>query len=214
MKYRTLIRLALAMAAVLTLGACQQITQGPRPLPEQAIGVAQFTQPTHTWDLLAGYIPEGQPKVDEKVLRDLDESFETLLFRQTKRSYISSGASTRCLEMDMRKRNGSTTALETWLDVGRCMKVDLLIVPQILAWKERDGGDMGTFIPSTVTMDIFVIDIVKERVSARYHFEETQENLASNLMNFDKFMERKGKWITARQLAEEGMRTGIKELGL
>jgi hypothetical protein len=33
-------------------------------------------------------------------------------------------------------------------------------------------------------------------------------------LDIDKFVERSGKWLTARDLAAEGMRRGVKELGL
>ncbi len=210
-RYRRIVLLILCAVA---LAGCQKPQQGPTPLPEYTIGVAEFTQPAHKWDLLAGYIPENQPKLDETVLRDLDASFQTLLQQETTREYTSYGASARCLELDMHSSTSSTTALEKWINVGLCMQVDLLLVPQILSWKERDGGEMGAFHPASVAMDIFVIDVRNERALSRFHFEETQESLTNNLMNISKFVERKGKWITPLQLAEEGMRKGIKELGL
>lgn len=214
MKYAQHLCIILLLLAGLILSGCQQVTQGPSPLPEVTIGVAQFTQPQHTWDLLAGYIPENQPKLDSDALHALDSTFEDMLFKQTNRRYTSSGASTRCLELDIQNNGGSQNALEKWVNVGKCMNVDMLVVPQILAWTDRDGGEMGTDHPATVIMDIFVIDINKQRSTSRFHFDETQESLSNNLMNFGKFMNRKGKWITAHQLAEEGMRKGIKELGL
>ncbi len=214
MRYVQHICIVLLLIAGMALSGCQQVTQGPAPLPDISVGVAQFTQPMNTWDLLAGYIPEGQPALDAKVLRSLDESFETQLFRMTSRHYTSAGASTRCLEMDVSKSNASSTSLNKWVNVGKCMGVDLLVVPQILAWSDRDGGEMGTYHPAYVKMDFFLIDVKKERPISRVHFEETQESLANNLMNIDKFVERKGKWITALQLAEEGMKKAIKELGL
>lgn len=214
MRYVHHICLALLLTVAFVLSGCQQVTQGPTPLPEVSIGVAQFTQPHQTWDLLAGYIPDDQPALKQETLTALDEAFETQLFRMTNRRYVTSGASTRCLEMDVSNSNAGSTALAKWVNVGKCMGVDLLVVPHLLGWQDRDGGEMGTFHPAYVKMDIFLIDVKKERPISRAHFEETQESLANNLMNFDKFVERKGKWITALQLAEEGMKKAIKELGL
>ncbi|UZP67915.1 hypothetical protein N1030_02755 [Desulfovibrio mangrovi] len=214
MKLVQRISITLLLLTGLILGGCQKVTQGPTPLPEVSIGVARFTQPLHTWDLLAGYIPEGQAELEDKILRELDQNFETQLFRMTNRRYVSAGASARCLELDTSKKAGSSTALAKWINVGQCMGVDFLVVPQVLQWQDRDGGEAGTYHPAAVTMDIFIIDVARQRASSRFHFEETQESLANNLMNFSKFVERKGKWISAQQLAEEGMRKGIKELGL
>jgi hypothetical protein len=206
--------ITLLLLAGLTLAGCQQVTQGPTPLPEVSIGVARFTQPMHTWDLLAGYVPDDQAALEDKTLRELDDTFETQLFRQTNRRYESAGASARCLELGMSKEDGSSTALARWIKVGECMGVDFLVVPQVLKWQDRDGGEAGAFHPAAVTMDIFIIDVKRQRATSRFHFEETQESLSNNLMNLSKFVARKGKWISALQLAEEGMRQGIKELGL
>jgi hypothetical protein len=58
------------------------------------------------------------------------------------------------------------------------------------------------------------MDVQGQSLVSRYHFEETQQTLADNLLEFSKFVERKGKWITAEDLAREGLYQGIKELGL
>ena len=38
---------------------------------------------------------------------------------------------------------GRRSALATWLDYARRQKVDLLVLPMLLDWQERQGGDMG-----------------------------------------------------------------------
>lgn len=209
-------RLLLSLLIVIggALSGCQKIVQGPEPLPEVKIGVATFSQPTETWQLLAGYIPAGQTKLSGKKLHELDVAFEQLLLRETNRVYTNSGASIRCRELASEKfEEKPGTSLAFWSEVGRCMKVDLLVVPQIIDWQSRSGGEAGTLIPASVTMDTFIIDVRAGRAH-RSHFEETQQSLSENLFTFKKWAARKGKWITAAQLAEEGMRKAITELGL
>jgi len=64
-------------------------------------------------------------------------------------------------------------------------------------------------------MDFYALRVdVEEPSISRFHFEETQESLSNNLLNVKKWFQRKGQWITAEQLAEEGMRQAITELGL
>ena len=49
---------------------------------------------------------------------------------------------------------------------------------------------------------------------SRSHFKEKQVGLSDNLMNFDTFLKRGAKWLTAQELAMEGMQKMIKEFGL
>ena len=95
------------------------------------------------------------------------------------------------------------------------MKVDILIVPQVVDWTPREGGDIGAFQPAGVNMDFYTVRTnIEEPSISRFHFEETQESLSENLLHIKKWFERKGQWITATQLAQEGMRQAITELGL
>ena len=94
------------------------------------------------------------------------------------------------------------------------MKVDLLVVPQMLELRERAGGELGVEKPAKIVMDIFLVDVRNETLIGRSRFEETQTALTSNLLEADKFFKRGGKWISAAQLAREGMVKAVKELRL
>ena len=52
------------------------------------------------------------------------------------------------------------------------------------------------------------------KLVSRSHFKEKQVGLSDNLMNFDTFLKRGAKWLTAQELAMEGMQKMIKEFGL
>ena len=45
-------------------------------------------------------------------------------------------------------------------------------------------------------------------------FEETQQTLAANILDAKKFVSRNGRWLSAIELAQEGLKKGIAELGL
>ncbi|ABB38265.1 putative lipoprotein [Oleidesulfovibrio alaskensis G20] len=208
--------LLVTAAAALLLTGCYSPVQGPMPLPDINIGVAGFTQPTTTAALLAGYIPENQQEVDNQTLRGLDEDFAAILAGATARKYVSSEQGRQCQEIVSAAQQGekSISAFEHWLRVGRCMEVDYLLVPHLIDWHQRKGENMTAASPASVTLDLFLMDVQGQSLVSRYHFEETQQTLADNLLEFSKFVERKGKWITAEDLAREGLYQGIKELGL
>ena len=130
-----------------------------------------------------------------------------LLKTTTHRSYVfipkAGGA-------DPRERNG---ALAHWAKIGKDMGVDLLIVPQILDWRERAGSSAGVTTSAAVNMDFYLIDVREPggALVSRSHFKEKQVGLSDNLMNFDTFLKRGAKWLTAQELAMEGMQKMIKE---
>ena len=90
----------------------------------------------------------------------------------------------------------------------------MILVPQVTEWRELEGSGMGAETPASVTMDFYLIDVKRQQLVGRYHFEETQQNLTDNLLNINKFVNRGGKWVDALTLASEGMRQAVEELGL
>lgn len=207
-----------AVSLVLLAGliACAKPQQGP-PLPPVSIGVAGFTQPMDTADLLAGFLPEETPHVDPKVLPHLDDIFADVLRAKTKRSFTSVAAYQKCRNARPEVQPGQSaraTALAHWVAVGRCMNVDYLLVPHIVEFRERDGGEMGVIKPAKVLMDVFLVDTKGSQLISRSHYDETQAALSDNLLDTGKFISRGGKWVTASALAKEGMEKAVKELGL
>ncbi|CAK7011509.1 MAG: hypothetical protein DELT_02104 [Desulfovibrio sp.] len=206
--------LALCIALTLAVAGCATPRQGP-PLPEVKLAVAEFTQPHSTADMLAGYMAEDAPRVSQKELTELDAAFGHVLRKETKRVYASPESYLECRNaLPAGQTAGRVGALRRWVAVGECLKVDFLIVPQIYHLQEREGGEAGVTRPAGVVMDIFLIDVKNAALTSRSHFDETQTALAENLLNTGKFFSRGGKWITAVQLATEGMQKAVKDLGL
>ena len=174
------------------------------------VGVVGVEQPKGTTDLLAGFIPEDRVLASDQAVATFNEELMKLLKTTTHRSYVfipkAGGA-------DPRERNG---ALAHWAKIGKDMGVDLLIVPQILDWRERAGSSAGVTTSAAVNMDFYLIDVREPggALVSRSHFKEKQVGLSDNLMNFDTFLKRGAKWLTAQELAMEGMQKMIKEFGL
>lgn len=208
--------LALALAACLLLPACVN-RQAPRAASKVSgtLAVAAFTQPQFDWELLAGYIPDNTPLVDAKVLADLDERLGAALAANKKLAALPARLTRQCQEIAVFEQKGSrSSALKYWLEVGTCMGADAILVPQLIYLAERDGSEMSVRTPASVILDLFLVDVKGQTLAGRYHFDETQLSLTENLLDAGKFVKRGGKWITAAQLAGEGIAEGLTELGL
>lgn len=210
------LRFAVFALAALVVGfsGCSTPRQGPS-LPEAAIGVAEFTQPQSTMEMLAGYMAENTPRVPMKTLSRLDEAFVEILGKKTNRNFAAPKSYLECRDAKaLGQTTGRIAALKHWVAVGTCMQVDFLLVPQVMELHEREGGEAGVTRPASIIMNIFLIDVKNAVLTSRSHYDETQSALSENLLETGKFFSRRGKWVSAIELAKEGMAKAVKDLGL
>lgn len=188
----------------------------PMQRPEGVLAVAAFTNPTHSWELLAGYLPQEDMPAGKDVLPALDETLLSILTAHGVANVTLPSFTQQCQQGVPFGEEGQsrTSAWKYWLAVGRCIQADFLLVPQVIYWRERQGREMGVETPASVILDLFLIDVKKENIAGRYHYDETQEALTENFLKAKKFFSRKGKWVRANELAREGLEEGLRELGL
>lgn len=206
--------ISLALLASLVMVGCAKPQQPPLPTGNLTLGVAHFTHPTTNADMLAGYIGDEVENVDTKIFNYLDNTFAGTLIANSKHNFMSAEKSRSCSATIAEASNEPRAALRRWSEVGRCMGVDLLLVPQVYEWHARKGSSAGVTAPARVVLGFFLIDVRNETLVSRYHFEETQQALTSNLLEVGKFFKRSGRWITAEELAQEAMEQAVKELRL
>lgn len=182
--------------------------------PSYAISVAPFTQPINTSQLITGHIPDDQGRIADEQLPSLDRRFQAVLNADSKRQYKF--ISTLDLPKDLTRFHSSEQpqALPLWIAYGKKQGAQLLLVPQVLDWHEREGSTAGVTQPAHVRVEFFLINIANGYVMTRSVFEEQQEGLADNLLNMGTFIKRHGQWVTAGELAEDGMRKAVKDMGL
>jgi len=110
---------------------------------------------------------------------------------------------------------GRRNALITWAERARKAGADMIVVPQVIALQERIGGEAGALTAAAINEDFYLID-VRDPVTLlqRSHFAEEQQALVNDLTQIGSFFRRGGKWITALELAGEGMDKAVEELGL
>ena len=212
---RSILLTAVALAGFLFLTGCEHRIP-PMERPEGRLAVAGFSNPRYDWQLLAGYIGVEGRSVDKVVLAELDEAMTMILDAHQVTGYVSPKGTRQCQEIVTYDLGGGKKrpALEYWMEVGRCMKTDYLLVPQILYWRERVGDSYTVEEPASVVVDLYLIQIAEPHGIVRKHYDETQKALSDDLGHAAKFFDRDGKWVTAKYLAVEGLDIMLLELGL
>jgi hypothetical protein len=80
----------------------------------------------------------------------------------------------------------------------------------VFRFEERRGGNFAVERPASVGFHLHLLD--RKRVIKVFHFDETQQPLSENILKFGLFLRRGAKWVTSRELAEEGILKGITVL--
>ena len=212
--YNRICTVGLLFAAVLlfALGCSSRSSVSPLPAGKQ-LGVAGFTNPQNTEELLAGCLPEVCMLVHPKVLAQLDRQLSSQLIKNGRTVDVPSASLSRCQKL-VQTQQGATkriAALKYWTQVGKCADAELLLVPQITAWREKDIAKEN---PASVNLDLFLLDVERETILRRGHYDETQKPLSDNLLELGSFVKRGGKWVSAEELSAEGLKQALQELGL
>lgn len=179
----------------------------------KSFAVAPFTIPATDADLLSGYLPSDHV-VPEMAPGRLDAVLEAVLSSSSQR-YVPASMVAGCAKTASRgTESGRLATLKYWQNVGACAGADYVLVPLVLHWHERDGSEMGSTSPASVDLSLYLVDVHTGGVVKHYHFEETQKPLVDNLLDAGKFVSRHGRFLSAAELAQEGLAQGVREFGL
>jgi hypothetical protein len=89
--------------------------------------------------------------------------------------------------------------------LGEQLGVDAVLVTLLNRYSERDGGELSVNEPASVSFKTQLIHVASGSTLCLGVFDETQQALLANLFAFGKASKRGFKWITAEQLAREGL---------
>ncbi len=96
--------------------------------------------------------------------------------------------------------------------VGELVYADAVITGRMLRFRERVGGDIGVQSPASVVFTLELIDVRRGDVIWSTRFDETQKGLSENILALGDIRERGLRWLTAEQLAQDGVRKIINQL--
>ena len=83
--------------------------------------------------------------------------------------------------------------------------VDAILLGYIFNFKERVGTSYSVESPASVSFSLFLVRVKDGQIVWRGIFEETQQALSENLLKIGVFIKRKARWVTAREMAVDGL---------
>lgn len=219
MKNRFLWILCALLSLLVLTGGCNRkpasTADVPRSLSHQyKIAVAPFTQPRDISLLIMGQLPQPQALAARDVLIAQDRQLRDVLYTTTKRSYDFLPRTRPLPDLKRFHTSERPQALPLWVEYARKTSADILFIPQVLTWRDRQGLAAGVTEPAHVRLEFFLLNIKEGNIIGHSVYEVEQQGLTENLLNVGDFFKRQGKWVTAEELAREAMIKAVKDLNL
>ncbi len=85
------------------------------------------------------------------------------------------------------------------------LTADSVLMGWVFRYRERVGSAWGVQQPASVAFVAVLIDGGTGTLLWRRKFDETQQPLSENVLNAASFIRRGGRWLTAKQLAADGV---------
>jgi hypothetical protein len=92
--------------------------------------------------------------------------------------------------------------------VGKALSANSMIVGTVWKYRDRIGGTRAAESPASVAFAVNLVEVETGRIIWSKAFAETQRSLFENLLQAQSFFDKGGKWLTADELAQ----LGVKEI--
>jgi hypothetical protein len=107
---------------------------------------------------------------------------------------------------------GSASDAARLKQIGEMVYADAVVVGRVLRYRERDGGEWGVKSPASVAFVLDLIDVRRGDVIWSSRFDETQKAPSENIFALGDIGQRGIRWLTADQLAQDGVRKAVGQL--
>ena len=98
------------------------------------------------------------------------------------------------------------------LGIGKELGADFVMIGFVFRFEERVGSTMGVEKPASVGFDIHLLRLRDGKVVWTGKFDETQRPLSEDMRKIGSFLRRGAIWVTAQELASDGMSEMLKKL--
>ena len=101
--------------------------------------------------------------------------------------------------------NEKASATQQLQMVGRALEVDAVVIGYVSCFRERVGYAYSAERPASVTFGIYMIQSSDGELAWGRIFDKTQQSFSENVLQSSTFFSRGLKWVTAAELAEDGV---------
>ena len=99
----------------------------------------------------------------------------------------------------------AVVTLETSREVAQSVGCNAILETSLSRYVERDGGPYGVQQPAAVTLAFRLYDVSTGSMLCHGRFDEQQQSVMENLFTLGKAGRRGMTWLTAEELAREGL---------
>lgn len=101
--------------------------------------------------------------------------------------------------------NGSLSDVQQAQQIGRLLKTPAVLFGTVDAFAEREGSAMGIRKPASIGFTVQLIHTEDGRLLWKASYHETQKSLLEDITTLPLFFKRKGRWLTAAELSDDGV---------
>jgi len=194
---RPIIRLLLVCLAVCCVFACARLATEPRQAPPLA-HLEKIAVVVLAGQEIPSHEPGGAPSTEEipAGIAALDEILQEHFANQPRISVYTDGQ-TEALLMETQADPARTAR-----KIGESTASDGVLMVYVFRFRQRVASRQQ---PASVAFDFRLYAAATGRTLCSGRFDETQQTLTDNLFNITTWFKRGNKWLTAEQLAREGI---------
>jgi hypothetical protein len=133
-----------------------------------------------------------------------EDWFRLLLKERTGFHYVSPLTTGRVMG-GLRRTDLKDFNRRTFVQVGRSVNADAVLIGFVYRWRERVGSGFGVDSPASVGFDALLVRTTDSAILWSGRFEQTQQALSENLLRIDLYATQGVRWVTARELASFGL---------
>ncbi len=105
-----------------------------------------------------------------------------------------------------------TLPIDVVKSMGEKTGAEAVLTGVVTRYEEREGGPLGVKKPASIGFEVNLINTIDGTLLWSGRYAETQKSLAEDLGMIFTFFKRKGKWLTAEELARYGVEDVLKTL--
>lgn len=94
--------------------------------------------------------------------------------------------------------------------LGQKNRSEAVVVGYLYGYRDRVGGAFGAETSARVAFELVLVDVESGGIMWRRGISETQQPLNENLLDIGKFIRRKGRWVTAREMSRQAMQVMLQ----